>query len=77
MTNKILVLIATLPLGIYCLLFTSHAVKIISVIMQLSSRFGRDNIDPDETLARPSFVRIIGIANIAIGLLVYLGGAPV
>ena len=61
-------------MGIYCLFFTKSATKLLSIIYQAYERIKGIKIDTKDSIARPIFVRLVGITQLFMAALFYFGG---
>ena len=73
MTNQSAFLLVTVPFGLYCLLFTTHATKMIALFTQLSAKLQFSSVSARQSVARPLFIRLIGIVNLGMAAAVYFG----
>jgi len=63
-----LFLIASVIFGLFCLLFTEQAAKMLSLLFKWSHY----SHDESQSLARPFFVRLVGAVLLIFPLLVYV-----
>lgn len=75
MTNESIFLLATVPFGLYCLVFPSHAGRMIALLMRSAARLQFTRFTEAETKARPMFIRIVGVMNLFMAGLIYLKGS--
>ena len=75
MDNNLLVAIWLSCTGIFCLLFTNATAKFISLFAQISKRLEGVKIEPEQTWARPAFIRLIGAVQIGLAAFVYFRGS--
>lgn len=73
MTNQTLFLLATVPFGFYCLFFTTHAIKMVALFAQFYTEFQFNDANSKQWMARPLFIRLIGIINLGMAAVVYFG----
>ena len=73
MSSKILFVVFAGSMGVFFIIFTNKAAKLLSIFMQLSSKSSGSSVDLNQTWARPAFIRLAGLVQIGMAVFVYFG----
>ena len=73
MSNQFMFIAVLGSMGLFCLIFTNTAARYLSLFVQIGERTKGNKIEPQQTWARPTFIRLMGLAQLGMALLVYFG----
>jgi hypothetical protein len=73
MNTKLIAIIVLSSMGLYCLFFTKSATKLLSLFHQAIERLKGIKIEPKESIARPIFIRLVGVTQLFMAALFYFG----
>lgn len=73
MSNQLIFIILVGGVGVFCLVFANTAARFLSLFTQVSGKIQGTDISPEESWARPTFIRLMGLAQIGMAVLVYFG----
>ena len=71
MNTKLIAIISLSSIGLYCLFFTKSATKLLSLFHQATERMKGIKVEPKESIARPIFVRLVGVTQLFMAALFY------
>lgn len=77
MNTKLMAIILLSSIGLYCLFFTKSATKLLSLFYQTTERLKGIKIEPKESIARPIYVRLVGVTQLFMAALFYFGKGEV
>lgn len=74
LTEKVIFLINLISFGLTCLLFPKFSVKIVESFVRLTSKLMTREFDKEHVKVRVAYIRLMGLASLLVGLLVFIGG---